>query len=187
MTTSKKVGRKPGRPPKPKAEKPAQFSVRLRPDAKLALEILAADNNLSLSNAVELAVSQLLTSHPLSNGMTAREVVERIETQPIAARLLSLYELSPRFLEYQDRATMAVIFGALDYAELENEGADVRRRKKMEADKFVIDNWRALSSALQGSWAGAPRLTRTPYRLRDLIAPPASPDNKDALPLLKSA
>lgn len=188
MTTSKRAGRKPGRPPKPKEEKPTQFSVRLPPDVKVALEVLAADNNLSISSAVELAVSQLLASHTLSNGMTAQQVMENIDAQPIAARLLGLYELSPRFLEFQDRAMMEIIFGSEDFVEQAKEAdSDSRQRKRMESYKYVIDNWRAISSALRGSWARANRIKHATYRLRDLIAPPPSPDDEYALPLLRSA
>lgn len=186
MATTKKTGRKPGRPPKPADEKPEQFSVRLPPATKIGLEVLAADSNLSLSSAVELAVSILLASHKLSNDMTPDEVVARIETQPIAARLLSLYSISPRFLEFQDRALVESILSADEFLAARNESdAAKKQRLEMEATKFVIDNWRPLSAALRGTWAK--RINKR-YSLKELIAPPPPDDSEtDSLFYRKTA
>jgi hypothetical protein len=179
MAKPQKTPRKPGRPLKPVEEKLEQFSVRLPPATKIGLEVLAADSNLSLSQAVELAVVQLLATHKLSNDMTAEEVVTSIETQPLPVRLLNLYGLNPRFLEFQDRAIVETILASDEFSAARNEKDPAKKvRKNAEARKFVIENWRELSAALRGSWAK--RIKQKRYSLQELIAPPTPPDDSDS-------
>lgn len=67
----KKKGR--GRPKKPIGEKPEQFSVRLVPMDKFGLELVARDKGLSISQAVEAAVHEFLST-TLVSGRPARDV-----------------------------------------------------------------------------------------------------------------
>ncbi|GHB99572.1 hypothetical protein [Thermomonas carbonis] len=150
---SKPTKRGPGRPAKATGDKPEQFSVRLPPHLKLGLEVYAADNNLSLSSAAEKAISDMLSSAKLSNGMTIPEVVDKVELTPRGRRLISLYLISERFVSVEDRHILDVVFSSKEMKAAESEReAKVSQRMKMEVVKFAMDHWMVISRAIGGTW-----------------------------------
>lgn len=165
---SKPPKRGPGRPAKATGDKPEQFSVRLPPHLKLGLEVYAADNNLSLSSAAEKAITDLLSSAKLSNGMTIPELVEKVELAPRGRRLISLYLISERFVSVEDRSILDVVFSSKEMKAAESEPeAKVSQRMKMEVVKFAMDHWPALSRAIGGTWWRI----REPISLHSIVFP----------------
>lgn len=165
---AKSTKRRPGRPAKPTGDKPEQFSVRLPPNLKLGLEVYAADKNLSLSSAVEEAVSTLLSTATLSNGMTIPEVVNKVDLEPRGRRLISLYLISNRFVGVEDRSILDIIFSSKEVKAAEAEAdPKVSQRMRLEAIKFAMDHWHVISRKLAGNWWAV----REPISLHSLVYP----------------
>lgn len=76
MTDSPK--KRPGRPRKSALVKPEQFSIRLPLLSKLALEMIARDRNLSLSQAVEHIINEAADHMSAGDGTLASEAREGI-------------------------------------------------------------------------------------------------------------
>lgn len=74
MTAKKKVPGKRGRKPAPPGAKLSQLTIRLPPTQRLGLAILARDLGLSMSQALEYALSKELREHQV-DGQSIEEFV----------------------------------------------------------------------------------------------------------------
>ena len=144
--------------------------MRLPPQLKLGLEVYAADKNFSLSSAVEEAVTLLLSTAELSNGMTIPEVVSKVELEPRSRRLISLYLICQRFVSIEDRNLLDIIFSSKEMKAAEREPEPkISQRMKMEVVKFVMDHWTVITRSLGGTWWRV----RDPVSLHKIVYPEA--------------
>lgn len=142
MATSK---RPPGRPKKPPADKLEQFSIRLPPNLKFGLELLANHQKRSLSEVIQWALRVGLASWQIANGVKLGDVLERLWDLPEGAdRILAVYEIDPALLTFDDRIAAELVIYSMERVQIEEEhsrgvraAADLK--KKRRAPEAIVE------------------------------------------------
>lgn len=147
MPAKKAKPAKRGRKPAPPGVKLAQLTIRLPPSHRLALELIARELGISLSQVVERAVAEAASEWPV-DGVPAREQVLKIVNPKSPNDILRLEEIAENALESEPvfilhmpkalrREHEQLFFDALFLLSEENGNRTPFAVNSEEADEFL--------------------------------------------------